>query len=832
MTTLKLTKVAEHPARASSGDRVLFTDTRMWVVYVAEDMSLTLAEYDRLAITTLAPSPIRSSSLVYKVSRDASPCILVIGTQIAVIYQTVAHYKRSLVLLIVDSSHNIVLNQVLSENAGYEIPFACFIDSMGALNVLAGQVGFTTHEHTTLLAHTVGLDYSVFTRSLDIVRGSLASVTVSRDKNDLPVHIIYATNIHFIYRIDISPSFGLPTLLHQCGEESIVELTAMSNGLDSMVIYSALVNGKPFSPRFYHVLNDSPAVELSMQAGEAASHCRISYIGVNSITGLDIYNLYFITQAVSAHPYTLFATTLENPFPQAGEIPTLTLVDYRRPFDLQALSLALGQSLQSDSALQEHIQAGSILLRDPESPNSWLCYFDPEILSLSCVTNPSSIVDQPRGLPGHPSTQLVSVESTNPEGLPLQYIWSSSSSEITFSNPYSISTTVYFSYLAPETALIQVQVLHGNTPILLGIPVTLAQHQSPSFSPFLAATLWHTPVMVSVPVSHDKNYPITLTCSAVDDIAIGFSRASLARGQRSYTYQPTPTPNGSLFTVWLQPWHVSVLGASVAIDMEVKDALGSVMATGHLEVDPFPMGLLGDGYLKRYQYTGDLRTANDGLGYIAQEPMTGLLSDFTDVKRLIIDSVLYFVFMGKHTVLWISNWATGAHIYLVSYSLIKSSAINKYGATAILTDGAVLVYNPISEVFALGIRDKNPTVLPPNFTYQDVPNYIVPLPRVTSGAPVAIKETSLKDLWVVATTRAVGVLTKQGLDMFDSTDLFLGPEDELIKIYTENVIDAVNGYVVVIFKVGSAYMGVEVNLTNRGSKVVWRGESLAAFVSI
>lgn len=824
MTTYTLANVAEYPARSGSGDRLLFTSTAMWVAYTATNTALTLSSYPRLTINGLLGSPSTSTIIATLVPRWVDPEILVFGSLIAVVYQNGDALERSLNVALVDQSGIIRDTITLGSGIRYEIPFACLIDGSGNLAIYAGYRDYLTHEFSSLVCHTVSAStVSVTSVVIGNYFGSISSLIVSKDTYDVPGHIIFS-NKESLYKYSLTDASPTPVLLHTCPIGVIVEATATSNYGDTAVLFSTIVNGKPLSPNLFHIFNTNPATSLRFQSGEALSHCRIIYTGSNQ------YKLYAVTQNISAHPRSVFSATINNIM---SLDPSYDNIEYQYPLGLRSLGLEFGQNLLTESdSLNTHIRSGSLLLENPGSTDSMLCYFDPYTSPISFTVGPSSISNQARGSQGTPAEITASVSVVNQDGIPLQYSWTSSTQEITFSSPYEATTQVYFSYLTPDTASIYITLFYNGTSSSKTIPVAMIPHEKPNISPISVTTDWHATVSIPINVSHDPNYPVTLTCSTLVDIALSPEDSNLTRGNLSCTILPSSSLDGVTYTLWAQPWHVNILGDTYPVSLTATDPLCSVSITGLLKVNYFNPLYLGQGYLQRFAYNGTLRTANEGMDFTNTNSASSLTSDFTDVRRLLFNGILYFIFFGSHSVLWISNWVTWAHLYQLSYDPIVDSTINIFGQTAILTQTEVLIYNdPVTGILAN--TSGNTLGLPYNMTYQDVPTSKITLPASILGNALSIKETSVSGLWLVATDRSVGVLRSSGFEVFSPEDMSIGTDDTIYQIYVTKLEDYFNGYFIVFVRLSlGSFIAIHVSLSDRSCRLVWQGDSLASFISI
>lgn len=867
MTVKKLALVAEIPTQLNGCDRLVFTTDSMWVAYVAKNLALEIAQFNRLDCQSNSDQ-LQAKSVITvsnRVQQWANPTLIKMDeTHLLVLYEDGPSFmgQRSLNMVVVDTQLAVPTTPtIICYGSGVHVQYDYFFDSSNCLNIITAglaliDTGFFPENTSIFLTLVDASSYGLTTNVIWTSDPStiVSSLTIAKDYQGIPKAIIFATNRNSVQETrnlinEITSSeivrdsaiheIALPVTSSTTLVDSqlaahpffIVDVTSSYCNGNIILIYSAIDESITVYPRFFYLYGTGHPQEFKFTSVESVSLPRL--VPKDSAGN---YYLQYLTNNISSHPRSLARCELDG---VSSEIPqVLTNLMYTYPFGNRVVSLSMGPTLLNEpDGLATQVNSGTIMIENPGTTFSWLCYYDPIIVPGNNLTvTPVRLENQPRGtiqnpiINGSPNVNsVINVPSSaplqavlnNPEGFPLTYSWSSpGNSSVTFLTPTISKTLAVFDDSAPDSFDIQVSVSFPSNQNAgsASIPVTMATHSAPIVAPPTLTTNWHTPVNVTLSVAHDQGFPVNVVVSCPQEVSVGDMGTVPDYHKSQYTMVSQQADSPTLFNFVLLPWHTGVLGDSQTINVTLYDATKTTEVTLLLKVNAFPYELLGAEVINRYLYNGPLGLANQGLGFTNYP--TELLSDFHTVKKVFLSSSWHWVFLGGHTVLWVDDWTTISHVYLISYDSINASAVNPLGDTAIVTDNDLLLYNyPFANRL---LTTPAGSILPANFCYLDIPDFKLSLPVNLIGKAFQIIPF-VPGSWVIVSKDEVCVLRINPFELItlSQAQLGLGSEGIIdVKVSSsKNILYIVSNY-------GENYTATFYNLNTSSVQKVWKGVNM------
>ena len=816
MTVRKLVKVSEYPTQLSSCDRLCFTSDYMLVAYVAEGGMLTVAVFDRDAILSNTPHSLSTTILDTRVAPWANPTLIAAGdSSFYLLYEDSTYFmgERSLICLnlglnlgLVGLTLQINASSVLARNPGVSFQYDWCRDIQ--THVILAGFSSETHDATSIrhIILETGVATEVSTTS-DLC--NVYGLSFACDFNGLATHIVYGTvsnaNQSNIFRHTFSGMVGpQETILNSTHTHNfglVSDISAISQQGVTVIVYSAM-HTEGLNQRIYYLYDVDDPQPIQVTSTEYTTNLHLLH---GAMEGQ--YFLYFVTQNLSRHPRALFYCEI----PQLTRItPNLYNMDFRQPHQARVMGLAFGETLTGSFA--NRIISGTLLLEDAGALTSWLCYYDPLNLNIEVIV--PDTLNQPRI-----SSVLIKPVIKNPDGFPLDCTWTSSDPSVTFSSPYSQQTVVHVSASAPSQVILTFTVKTGFFTQEKHITLIMDLHEAPSVSIQDVATNWHTPVTAQVYVNHTVGYTITM-----DKLVDIIKPISVDIGEITSLLTSATT---TTILVPIIPKATSVDGETISIVLTVHDSVASVSTSFNVIVGLFPLAhLAGTKRIFRYSYNGTLRTGNQGLGYTLKHE-TRLPLDFTDVLRYIQNETPYWVFFGTHSILWVLDWDTEEHTYLISYDLIKDATVNNAGYTGILTDNNFLVYKGHEATPSSNSGDLN---FPLNFAYLDTPDVVIPMLYPTLRNGLKVFSTGDPERWFFLTTKEITFVSTDTTlsETISITDLGCNMETSFVMVYPAQVNNSRSGSLLVVVKnsMDGGFTCILLNLDTRATSKVWQGAVL------
>ena len=808
MTCNKLVQVREFPEDASS-PRFAQVGFSFKCVYVSTNRELVLAEQG-------GPDSVLDTNI----DAWANPYLICSGSQTYVLYEALNSQEiHELRFLTVGSAPQVILT-----NPRSVFPRVWFMDGNDLLLVVAAvsdwvcplNTGLSAvHDGTSLLSFNL---ISLICQSItDLPEILVNSLKISRDTAGLVQHIVLgaaSTSQDFIYRASFSAgSFGsLETLLtsdettHNFGQvNDVAALSAMGN---TSLFYTATyretnpVTSMVFvTPKLFSIYNSQVPVEISPDGFESAEHLNLTYTPSGQMS------LTFNTGANSSHPRSIRNFLFQGP---SDLTPSETHL--YQPFFERVIGV--------------YLECGvGVILTVSDSDDSWLSYFDSSVDPLVAGTSyisPALLTAVDRN-----TTIRLAALISNSMGQPLEFEWSVNAPGVSFSSPAEQATDAYFGLETPDTLTISVIVQRESEAITLQVPVSMSPHQVPIIvAPSSESFFWHKLKNLTVQVQHDNRYPITLTITASPEVSVGLEGSAPSWGSTTLTLvggveTQTGTDYFAEFTFAVLPWHTNLAGEDLNLTLEASDSITTVSGVYPLSIGALPSVLLGQHPVSRYTYNGGIRTGDYGLGYTLLQT-TSLLSNFTRVKRIFINQAPIWVFLGRHSVLWIDNWDTEEHHYMISYAPIVNADVSPYGDCAILTREYLDLYNVATPTDL--VVGPIPMGLPTSFRYRDIPTRRLSFLNSLQGIPLSVKYGGFQNSWLVQTAQEFMLLTGAIHLIVDLTDLGCSANDKIVNTQFNALTSAKSGFVLVTVQQSSGdYACLSYNLATRSVARVWAG---------
>lgn len=826
--------VAEHPTQISSSDRLCFTMGAMWVAYISEANNLVLAKYPEFAIVGELGAPISTTKIAEKVERWCNPTLIAVNdTQLCLIYEKPGVNKgcKSLVAVLISTLGGISIGetQIITNNSNTIIQYDWYKGSK--LHIIASDYSGVAHDCPTISHIYMDLSGGVtFTQGQTFTLNTYEMVmglSFACGFDGIATHIMYSTIIgaskSSIYRhlFDESQEFPIaPTEIivdpnSNISLGAVNDISAISLNGETICIISGFIKKNSIYPQLFYLHGATSPQPIQFDSLESATNLHLLHGSENG----QVY-LFFITQVISSHPRSLFFCKMTNP---TQEVPNLEEMDFRKPYGMDVLGLAFGEYLAPIQALSNRIISGTLLLAKQGLPNSLLCYYDPLDSGITVSINNSMLSNQRRGVSINYTPVI-----TNPDGYPLHYQWTSPSSLVTFSSPRASSTDVVFDYATPNTGVeIHLEVRLGSSFIpvpgsLTRLTVLMETHSTPVVTVTDATTAWGTPIDIPFIVDHVAGYEIISDDSDIIIVPPDMLIENISKVPISSTK--------TRVIVTLKPLHTNVDGERITVRATMKDVIASRTVIFSVNVSPFPTSILGDTNLMLLQYRGSLKTANNGLGY-DNKCYTNLPSDFMDIKRCLLNS--YWAFMGSHAVLWLKDWVTQQHTYLVSYEPILHSNINHGGYTAILAVDRLHIYYPVDSLTPVNASVPSATPsrtsgLPNLFIYQDVPSKTY----LMDSNGLKVFGTASNNCWIVLTQESIQIVDTHTdhTEVIEMSDLGVSQTSKLVSASPYKVQGPRDGCILVVAKSivhinpnDTNYTCIVIDLATRSTVKVWHG---------